>query len=336
MQCPICEGTSTLKIETTLRTFRKQEFQIFEHYYECENCQETYSTDELDTLNVNQVYNQYRETTNTPFPEQIISFRESFNLSSSLLSKILGFGPNGIRKYENGEIPSPSNATLLNMVINDFKAFNNLVLSKKELLGVKDKVDNLLKVIREKIDDKIKDCEGYQGVNLMPDQYSGFKLLCFSKFANMSIFFLAKLQPFLFYVKLNKLLFYSDFLHFKRNGYSISGSTYHAIPKGPVPRGYGFLFEQMKKENLVQTKAERVETSNFVDYFERLEPIKEFDRNLFTDSELEVLELVLDKFGYEKTDNVIEISHQEIAWIQNEKKMDNISYQDYAFLLKAF
>lgn len=37
-------------------------------------------------------------------------------------------------------------------------------------------------------------------------------------------------------VKLMKMLWYSDYLHYKRNGVSISGLVYRALPMGAVPK----------------------------------------------------------------------------------------------------
>ena len=38
--------------------------------------------------------------------------------------------------------------------------------------------------------------------------------------------------------KLNKLLFYSDFINYYLNGTSISGAKYVHLPYGPVPDSY--------------------------------------------------------------------------------------------------
>ena len=43
-------------------------------------------------------------------------------------------------------------------------------------------------------------------------------------------------------LKLNKLLFYSDFYNYKRTGTSITGITYRAIKYGPVPTYYDSIF----------------------------------------------------------------------------------------------
>ena len=42
--------------------------------------------------------------------------------------------------------------------------------------------------------------------------------------------------------KLNKLLFYADFKHFKEYAVSITGARYARIPFGPAPDKYAFYF----------------------------------------------------------------------------------------------
>lgn len=45
----------------------------------------------------------------------------------------------------------------------------------------------------------------------------------------------------LYKAKLNKLLFYSDFGYYKKTGYSITGTSFRAIPLVPVPVSYDKL-----------------------------------------------------------------------------------------------
>ena len=47
--------------------------------------------------------------------------------------------------------------------------------------------------------------------------------------------------------KLFKLLYYLDFIHFKKYGFSVIGYSYIAMPYGPVPKE---LFEQLRTDNL--------------------------------------------------------------------------------------
>jgi hypothetical protein len=41
--------------------FRKEEYRICYHYFECTKTLEVFTTIELDEININQVYNQFRE-----------------------------------------------------------------------------------------------------------------------------------------------------------------------------------------------------------------------------------------------------------------------------------
>ena len=88
---------------------------------------ESFTTTELDVFNLNQVYNKYREKHNIPFPDQIMELRKKYKLSASVMSKILGFGINSYRNYENGEVPSISNANLITNVLKSPHHFKHLM-----------------------------------------------------------------------------------------------------------------------------------------------------------------------------------------------------------------
>ena len=48
-------------------------------------------------------------------------------------------------------------------------------------------------------------------------------------------------------IKLNKLLFYSDFLSFQKLTVSMSGLAYEHNHYGPVPLNYTLLYESLKE-----------------------------------------------------------------------------------------
>ncbi|MEO8209482.1 MAG: hypothetical protein ABI840_02890 [bacterium] len=62
---------------------------------------------------------------------------------------------------------------------------------------------------------------------------------------------------------------------------------------------------------------------------------KEFETNLFNKYELRILTSVLKKCEFEPTEKIIDISHEEPGWIENEKHRSDINYQKYSFELKA-
>ena len=116
MKSPITGLEMKFTKEQRSMIFRKETFDIVFHYYQCEDSREQFTSAALDELNMNQVYNQYRDKFNIPFPDEINNIRSKYGLSASKMSEILGFGVNSYRQYEAGEIPSVANAKLIQMV----------------------------------------------------------------------------------------------------------------------------------------------------------------------------------------------------------------------------
>src|SRR5262245_17319205 len=52
-------------------------------------------------------------------------------------------------------------------------------------------------------------------------------------------------------VKLNKLLFYADFLSYVKFGESITGQEYQALPQGPAPRRMLPVLQRMQKNGVL-------------------------------------------------------------------------------------
>jgi len=116
MKSPITSKEMLLTKEKRSIVFRKELFDVVYHYYKCEDSGEQFTTGALDDVNMNQVYNQYRDLFNIPFPDEIIRIRKKYNLPAVKMSAILGFGANSYRQYESGEMPSVSNARLIQMI----------------------------------------------------------------------------------------------------------------------------------------------------------------------------------------------------------------------------
>ena len=178
-----------------------------------------------------------------PFPDEIIKIREKYGLPASKMSAILGFGANSYRQYEAGEMPSISNARLIQMV-DDPKKFIDIV-ELCDLPDDKTKAQYIQKaqlLIEERkrniFNFNLKD---YLLGNHLADIYSGYRNPNFEKFTEMVVYFSEQVQP--FKTKMNKLLFYADFLMFKQNCFSISGMRYKAIDMGPVPHNFQSIFE---------------------------------------------------------------------------------------------
>ncbi|MEL6589847.1 MAG: Panacea domain-containing protein, partial [Bacteroidota bacterium] len=132
--------------------------------------------------------------------------------------------------------------------------------------------------------------------------------------------------------RLNKLLFYGDFLNFKETGFSISGCNYRAIPYGPVPSHFHELFGILETQDFIRIEEELYEHGGVG---ERFAAAREFDASLFTAEELANMATVVDNFEETRTRQLIAMSHEEDGWAQNHEKRELISYQQFAFQLKG-
>lgn len=327
IESPFADGKAALRITSKKMTFRKEEFDVFDYFYVCEVTKKEFTTNEATELTLKQLYNQYREKNNILFPEQIKQLRDQFELSAQKMSEILGFGENVYRNYEKGEIPSKSNAKTLDLITENKNfiklAIDSNIFSPLEL--------EQLSIIAKEIDEKIqRDSFKHMLRNYSEeiDQFTGYILRSYNKLAHMIVFFLNENDR-AFTTRLNKNLFYSDFLSYKYNGTPISGYTYSAIDNGPVLDNYKRLFAQLWEEEYV----ENVEQKIGKDYIDRFIPIKEFDRSLFSDFEFEIMKWVSDNLKFKKTEEIIKMSHEELGWIENISEKSTISYQKYAPLL---
>ncbi|HYG37242.1 MAG TPA: type II TA system antitoxin MqsA family protein [Cytophagales bacterium] len=331
MKSPITGKEMKLITERRLMDFRKETFEIVFHYYKCEDSEEQFTTTALDEVNMNQVYNQYRDKFNIPFPDEIIKIREKYGLSAAKMSEILGFGVNSYRQYEAGEMPSTANAKLIQMV-NDPKKFIDMV----ELCGtldekLKSKYIQKAQLLAEEKKRNIFNLnfKEYLLGNHLADIYSGYRNPNFEKFTEMVVYFSEKIAP--FKTKINKLLFYADFLMFKQSCFSISGIRYKAIEMGPVPHNFQSIFEYLANKGEIDIYTTEFPQGYTGEQF-RARKDRPFNPELFTANELAVLDKVATVFKATSTNNIIELSHLEEAWKKNEKDKSVISYE-YAFEL---
>lgn len=329
MKSPITGKEMELRKEVRLIEFRKENFEVVFHYYYCKDSKEQFTDTTLDDLNMNQLYNQYREKYNLPFPEEIKAIREQYDLSATKMAEVLGFGTNSYRNYEAGEVPSASNGKLIQLAANPTRFKDLLVLCETCDDKLKEKT---LKRLEEliKVPNKSRFVHKVNSVNFdLPDEYTGYRKTNLNKFKEMVVYFTAQLQP--WKTQLNKLLFYADFLNYKRTGFSISGVRYRAINMGPVPNNFQSMFEHLYTNDYVDVIFTEFPNGSIGEQFKPNTKHK-FDKSLFDEQELNALKDVLTNFKGKSTNDLIEISHKEKAWKDNEKDKKIISY-NYAFHL---
>jgi len=320
MKSPVTGKDMQVRTEVTSLAFRKEEFEVVTHYSECEDSGERFSDDRLDELSIVQVHNQYREKYGIPFPDEIRRIREGYGISASKMSEILGLGANSYRLYESGEVPSVAIGRLIMSIRNPAIFIQQVTasvhfLSDKEIKKLTSSAENHnIEFVAEKI---------------FPSRHNGYRQPDFAKIAGIIAFFQVLKMISLFKTKLNKLLFYADFNSYRLTGYSMTGLEYRAIQFGPVPAQFQKMYVDLSQRGQISIEEQYFGNGAYGD---EIKASTLFDKTLFSDTELKVLEFVAKQYGKLATDDIVNLSHEETGWYDNAEQKALIDYR-YAFEL---
>lgn len=321
MKSPITGKEMLLRHEVSKVAFRKEEFSIVSHYYECEDSGERFTDDRLDELSIVQVHNQYREKYGIPFPDEIRRIRERYGISASKMSEILGLGANSYRLYESGEVPSVAIGRLI-MSIRNPETFIQQVSASACFLTAKEVAKLTL------VAENLRAQPAQEAV--FPSKLNGYRQPDLSKIAGIIAFFQEFLKSPLFKTKLNKLLFYTDFNTYKLTGYSTTGLEYRAIQFGPVPSQFQKMYVNLSETGQISIDEQYFGNGAYGDEINAKVP---FDQTLFSPEELDVLEHVANRYAKLSTDDIVKLSHEETGWMDNADQKALINYR-YAFELR--
>ncbi|MDP2965926.1 MAG: Panacea domain-containing protein [Pelolinea sp.] len=122
--------------------------------------------------------------------------------------------------------------------------------------------------------------------------------------------------------KLNKLLFFSDFMAYLNFGKSITGQEYQCLEKGPAPKRLVPIREELMKSQ------EAVLRPNSYYGFpqERLIPLREPDLSEFSGEEIALVDFEIDHWREKSAKEISAESHKFIGWICAEE-LEVIPYE---------
>lgn len=126
--------------------------------------------------------------------------------------------------------------------------------------------------------------------------------------------------------KLFKLLYFWDFVYFKRYGLTITGYDYYAFPFGPVPKDLYDKITENKLPDYLRTNLAIIEDmdEDDKDEFRRFKVIlrdKKIDYDCFSPNELEVLEEIACIYKNATAEEMTEITHlANSPWDQTRKR----------------
>jgi len=132
------------------------------------------------------------------------------------------------------------------------------------------------------------------------------------KFRELMIFIARRSEsdPYFGAIKLNKLLFYSDFLAYLKLGKPITGQEYFALANGPAPRYMVPIRDRMISDGDIAVQ--KKETYSGVQ--ERTIALREPEVRQFTPQEIDLVTRVILNFSKRTGVELSEISHKFAGW----------------------
>ncbi len=286
----------TWKQAEIVHTIRNEEIPVTADLPFCVVCGEQLRDLETEEKHYQAAIDQYRKKKNLLFPGEIVSIREMYNMSQRAFARALGFSEPTINRYELGALQdAPHNSTLI--LAKEPENMLKLANLNRDNLSVKE-FQQLVQRAQELLQKRVE-----PGI-----QEAGF---AYEKFKNMVLYFSIR-EAGVWKTKLMKLLFYADFVHYKKYGASISGLSYIRHKYGPVPRNHTSLLGTLEKEGAIEI--DETEAGQFVgDVVSAKEP---FNRGVYSESELETLQEVSERFRDHSSIQISHHSHSERCWIE--------------------
>ncbi len=328
MKSPFTGKEMTRICEKRVWNFRGEKFEYVHVSWKCEDTGESFTTDGSDTAGFVQATNQYREKYGIPYTDEIIAIRQKYGISAAKMSLILGIGVNQYRLYEQGEIPSVSNGRMIRSIMNPEVMLQMVESSENELS--KNEYVKMVRKIKDEIPNEetsnIGKYERERVFSVKRGEANGYAPVSLSRLKNIMLYILDRCDD-VWYTKMNKLLFYVDFLSYRERGMAMTGLSYRAMEFGPVPERWDRVY------------------SGFSEIHQDMKPAGDFlgvvlsssekaDISIFTDDELAIMEQVCSKFGFCSSRGISKLSHQEDAWLNYYETKAQIPFNE-AFSLKA-
>ena len=322
-KCNKCKNTEFEIFErsNTYNVKGNTNIEIQERVMQCSTCGEIIFNEELEKENLEILFNKYRIEKKLLGPHEIKAIREKYDLGQRAFAKILGWGEITIHRYENNNLIDETHSKMLEL-IKEPQNMRTLLEESKDKIGetTYKKVNNRLNLLEKEAIEEGKPI--ILSMSKRIDEYSGYIKFNFEKFKNLVLFMIENAEAD-YKTKLWKVLFYSDILYFKDNLVSITGVPYIKNYYGPTPEKHDYLLGYLTDiSNSIEIKED-------INGRELLSLNSKIDLSIFSEDELEIMNIVAAKFASFSASEIAEYSHKEKAWLEPNFK-EYISLDKYA------
>jgi len=324
--CMKCGEETKFKVITKEKEIcvRGEPIEVVFQYCKCDVCGDEIVDPEYNVDSFKLAYIEYRKRHGFLQPDEIKEWRKTRDIKQSELAKLIGLGATTLSRYENGALQDEAHDKLLSLVMED-ENFAQLVQESEDVF-TSAKKEKLLKQFQNEATNVnsnnriIINLHRYE-----PCEFSGYKRFDLPRLRSAVLFFASEG---VFKTKLNKMLFYADFKHFKEYALSITGIEYAHLPYGPVPNNFEMYYAMLCSGKGIDIQEEYVGDC----VGERIYALEKPELTLFSVTELKILAEVKEYFSKFSANDLKNFSHTEVGY-ERTRDGELISYH-YANQLK--
>lgn len=311
--CQSCMKDREMRIESRREclSVRGSDVEVDSRVAVCLTCGEDVWDDQLADETLSLAFDGYRRTHHLLSPSDMVRIRNQWGLGQRAFSLLLGWGEITLHRYESGSLQDAAHDAQMRMAENPdniriLLEANGDRLTPKQLATLNHRLDEAL------VQEASMECGDQALEHLLAREavgpYGGDTALSLAKVREAVIYFCQ--VPDMWVTKLAKLMFYSDFLHYKLHTTSITGLAYAHLPRGPVPEHYERI-----RADLLDNEAVVIEERCGTDWSgEVLVAQREPKLSFFTKDEIRVMESVRAQLASLTSVAVSEMSHREAAY----------------------
>ena len=324
--CTCCMEVHDVKIVEVKEsnTFKGQKIDYIVTYNYCDAAEEFYSDELMIEKNDISMKDAYRRQNRLLTYAEIAAVRKKYSISQKDLAILLGWGEKTITRYEGHQVQDMAHDSILRKIDSDPEWFLELLEKGKDKIpesSYKKYKKEISKVYKNMQDEYLRKSIQAQYITYEDEMHFGKNKLNFEKIVDTICYYAnsGKVKN-LFKVKLMKMLWYADFLSYKRYNHSITGLIYMAKPMGALPIGHksiidlnGIIYEEIEFENGSGYKFIKNGRTKY---------------SSLTDEDILVLDNIIDIFGNSTTEDIVKKMHNELAY--KETEVDNVISYEYA------
>src|SRR5690554_227212 len=326
--CDYCDDYNNVEIKKREASYeyKDEKITINENYLICKECGHEVYDEAIGNETVMKLRKKYYRIRYKMGIKEFKTIRGHYNLTQVLFAKVLNWSTSTVKRYETGvSLPDSTHIAIYKMLNNnpvsivDFYEETKDNLNYDERKQIEEALQSYLRLNKEEM--KAYDLLRYIYINDELTDLNGFTKFQELKLINMIIFFACNG---VLKTKLMKLLWYADFLMFKKHKKSISGISYLKFRYGPVPRKFNAMLGALESIN----KIEIMEEDDLFNGYTKItiQPRESVNTSIFDKEELAIIKYVNKYFKDYGSKQIADYSHKEKAWLEVEDRQE-ISYR---------